>query len=439
MGHTFRQALVRQYQSWQNHNRLSNALFTSNLCLFTMGMMFFFDFLFVEDPSPFIKVRALSILALLPAYTLIFILNRLFQRSVLEKNAPLARFAESFLLLWPLFVYFIAYMVFCFSFHHEKFFIYYTGLHLGILYSTLVLYRFWKEQYFYNATLIFVGLGFYIGSPQSQKDYFLIISIASLVAWFVAFFLRREFVSNLNAKYTLFRSLVPEKIAHLLLVTDEKKDYSFAFEAKRRFTVCVCADWRNFQKLCYSKTAQEMHNLLESYYDLIVEDLEKSVPEQGYYFSWIADELFIIFYDDHDHRDVVIKNAIAFTLHLASSLFEKVQNQVSNEITFDIGVSAGVGLLGLQGPQRLKKTTIIGPVAGMAKRYEEEAKKHRKQKAFHYPAVIFDAQLEKNLKQHPFASSKGKLQEVIASTKDIQGQKVLLWTYTAHQSKTKAA
>ena len=42
---------------------------------------------------------------------------------------------------------------------------------------------------------------------------------------------------------------------------------------------------------------------------------------------------------------------------------------------YDIGISAGVGLLGLQGPEKLKKTTITGESAGTAKRLETEAKK----------------------------------------------------------------
>ena len=93
---------------------------------------------------------------------------------------------------------------------------------------------------------------------------------------------------------------------------------------------------------------------------------------------------------------------------------------------YDIGLSAGVGLLGLQGPDKLKKTTITGESAGTAKRLETEAKIIRQNKHYSNPIVLMDKYL------YNFAKDlnifKSNLKEIIATTKDIRDCKYYLYS-----------
>ena len=88
---------------------------------------------------------------------------------------------------------------------------------------------------------------------------------------------------------------------------------------------------------------------------------------------------------------------------------------------YDIGMSSGIGLLGLQGPEKLKKTTITGESAGTAKRLETEAKKLRDNAAYDFPILIIDRNLYEDAKEMEIFN-KG-FDEIIATTKDIKDGK----------------
>ncbi|MEZ4870686.1 MAG: adenylate/guanylate cyclase domain-containing protein [Bdellovibrionales bacterium] len=417
-----KQDLLRQYRNWEDYNRLTNAKAINYICLFVMTFMVFFDYMFVANPIPFVTTRVISIAALLPNHVLISSLRRIgIQNSV-------TRILSSFAMVWPALVYMCAYSYLNFGFEHEKFNVYYIGTHLGIFYSTLILHRFWREQYAFN-TIVFVGSIYMAASNplDSNRDYYLIIGIASIVAGCIGFYFRREFASNLFSKYNLFRAMVPDKVASFLLASDENTDYKNVFEAKDRFTVCVCADWRDFQSLCSEKTPDEIYNMLEKYYDIIIENLEKIVPNFNYYFNWTADELFVVFFSDDDHREQVINDALSFCSALINQIFCQIRSEVSSEITYDVGIAAGVGLLGLQGPQRLKKTTITGEVAGRAKRFETEAKLQRKMKNRpDAPIAVMDESLYEFLVKKGLEDL-GQFSPIKAKTKDIENQNVYSW------------
>ena len=117
------------------------------------------------------------------------------------------------------------------------------------------------------------------------------------------------------------------------------------------------------------------------------------MPEGNYYADWTADELFIIFFDEENNENNIIKNALTFSHVYADKVFNKINANIDSKLMYDIGMASGIGLLGLQGPEKLKKTTITGESAGTAKRLETEAKNLRNDVNVELPILIVDERL----------------------------------------------
>ena len=110
--------------------------------------------------------------------------------------------------------------------------------------------------------------------------------------------------------------------------------------------------------------------MVEKFYNIIYNELETLNIAGQYYADWTADELFIIFYDEIDKEDNVNNEALKFAHSLATKLFLDISSIVDKDLKYDIGLSSGIGLIGLQGPVNYKKTSITGEVAGNSKRFE---------------------------------------------------------------------
>ena len=69
----------------------------------------------------------------------------------------------------------------------------------------------------------------------------------------------------------------------------------------------------------------------------------------------------------------------------------------------------------MQGPEKLKKTTITGESAGTAKRFETEAKEYRKSSSVNRPNLIVDEKLyiqSQNLNYLEFNKIKGSVKDI---------------------------
>lgn len=134
--------------------------------------------------------------------------------------------------------------------------------------------------------------------------------------------------------------------------------------------------------------------MVESFYDIIYDELEKSNLSGQYYADWTADELFIVFYDEIGNESRVNKEALKFAHSLATKLYLEISSIVDKDLKYDVGLSSGIGLIGLQGPGNYKKTSITGQVAGNSKRFETQAKTIRKTlKSQSFPIVVMDKNL----------------------------------------------
>ena len=242
-----------------------------------------------------------------------------------------------------------------------------------IIISTLFMYRFWKEQYLLNFLSITLILGVAYYKHELVRDCIRLVYF-HLISFAVAFYYRNQFLDNLHKKFIHISSLVPMQIAKYYTISEGRESLETIFKSKERYTVCLCSDWRNYQKFAEDHNYQELSNFIEIFYDIIFEKLESLFPNGEYYTDWTADELFIVFYGEGDDKNKIIEKSLAFAHSLATDIYLSISSHLKLELCYDIGISSGIGYLGLQGPNRFKKTTITGKPAIIAKRLESEAK-----------------------------------------------------------------
>ena len=117
----------------------------------------------------------------------------------------------------------------------------------------------------------------------------------------------------------------------------------------------------------------------------------------------------------------LIEKALEFAHIYSTEVFKRIESTLGMKLMYDIGMSSGIGLLGLQGPEKLKKTTITGESAGTAKRLETEAKRLRENNAYNFPILIIDRDLYRYAKEMKIFTQ--SFEEIIATTKDIKDGK----------------
>ena len=222
-------------------------------------------------------------------------------------------------------------------------------------------------------------------------------------------------------RYCNTASMVPMNVAKYIAMTDGSIELEKIFKPSKRFTVCLSSDWRNFQKIAAEKDPKFIENLFQKFYDEVFLELDRLFPDGNYYADWTADELFIIFYSDDENDTQLMERTLEFANIYSKDVFNRINAQIDIKLMYDIGMSAGIGLLGLQGPEKLKKTTISGESAGTAKRLETEAKKSRNDNPCKVPILLIDELLFQCTKT--MSIFKYGFEEIIATTKDIKDTK----------------
>ncbi|MEZ0391210.1 MAG: adenylate/guanylate cyclase domain-containing protein [Pseudobdellovibrionaceae bacterium] len=408
------------FHDWRLKNRLGYALFANGMGLFASVVMIFFDHLFLVNPILFTSIRAVNILLIIPN---LFFIHKWGTR---EKHTESAQNTFSFMILWPIFIFNLSYFIFCFYGEGEKFFVYYTGLLATSFFCTFMLHRFPREQYIYNFGISFLALGLMGFLRSDQFDNLYIVVIIHLCASFMSMYFRRQFVKSLTFQFDLLRTMVPEKIAQYIVSGGERLRNNVRFQPRNRFSVCLCADWRSFQKLSGTKDPEQITEMLEKYYDIILRNLESLLPDKNYYFNWNADELFVVFFNDHDDERLAISEGLKFAFQMCNEIYAEVDREFRGEIHYDVGLSAGIGYLGLVGPREMKKTTINGQVAGRAKRLEQEAKLIRKQEGGESPRLVMEERLFDHVMRLQLGGE-GHFDLRSAQTPDIKDQKIYVW------------
>lgn len=414
-----RSHVIDLYRHWLVLNKPLYSKYFNIVAILFMAILIPFDFLLFQNPLVFVRFRVVFIS--------LFLVNLLLleKRTMPLDSEDRDRFDP--ILILPALLFVTLYSYFLLVTRGSPYSIVVIANYMVIFLSTFFLHRFWREQYTVNLLGIYAILMVAAFRPEITTDCLLLVifHISSLIA---AFLFRREFVGSLYERFNHLSTLVPRKVARYIVISHGKLALEDVLEARKRFTVCLCADWRDYQKLAETHEPDYISRLFEGFYDIVFEELDALIPEGNYYASWTADELFVIFYSEKSSDRATMVEALRFAHALATTISERVREAFEVELAYDIGLASGVGLVGLQGPTKLKKTTLTGKSAGTAKRLETEGKalRNKGQNTNPYPILVMDDALcrtawETGLFQgSPFT-------RIVAETKNIRNQTFYMW------------
>ena len=420
----YKKDILNIYYAWININKSLYIKYYNLIGLIVMALLIPVDFILYKD-NIFSSYRVI--------YISIILLNLLFVQVNQKTLFKLGKdYSIQYHLLLPgllynlLYIYYMCLVIFKYPSYLDMVLL---ANFITIIATTMFAMKFWKEQYIINFVSVFTILVFYAFNINNQEVYtrfhygIYIISI-HLISFVFAFIYRRNFILSMYEKYCTTASMVPRNVAKHIAATDSNVKLDEIFKPTKRFTVCLSSDWRDFQKLTKDKDPEIIEKLFQNFYNIVFEELDRIFPNGNYYADWTADEIFIIFFDESDNENyLLVEKALEFAKTFSLDVFERVNNLFEIELLYDIGMSCGEGLLGLQGPEKLKKTTITGESAGTAKRLETEAKNFRIDNHTNkYPILFIDSNL------YEFTNSV-KLQqfeykEMIATTKNIKNKKI---------------
>lgn len=413
--------LSKIYNKWLIANKPLHTKYYNILGIVLLALLIPFDFLLFEKGLIYTRIRFLAI-SVIFINLVIFYKFSWKQQFVKKDSFKLSLFLPG--IIWN-----IIYTFYLYSTTGEDYTIVLLANFLVIIISTLFLYRYWREQYTINfVSILLLGVAGYL-KPSISHDCLLLAGFHG-VSFITALFYRRKFIESVFEKFNLTSSLVPRKIASIIAISDSDLSLEGIFDVKERFTVCLCSDWRDYQSLASKYDPKYIGKLFEHFYDIVFEELDINIPDGNYYADWTADELFIIFYSETDDKRETLLNALRFAQTLASKVYDRVVSEIEVELKYDIGLASGMGLLGLQGPRKLKKTTITSETAGTAKRLETEAKyiRNKTMDCSNYPLLVMDNYLKENTKEIEEFSD-GNCKDIIAKTKDIKDNQFYLWQY----------
>jgi len=408
------------YNDWIDNNAVYYMRYYTILALAITSLLIPFDFLLYDNPITYAYSRVILIIIYIIQITIIF---KFFKndRNILFNP----------IILIPPLSYNLMYSYFLLNADTNQ--SYYLILLLAtffvIMISNIFIYRFYKEQY--ALVLLSISTLFLVSiyKPEISSDIVKLI-IFHIISFGICIYYRYEFTTSLVNKYEHLSSLLPHKFAKLLSVSDENLEIDKIFPTKEYFAVCLCADWRNYQKLTNANTKDQIGEMIEKFYTIIYKELGKLNISGQYYADWTADELFIIFYGEESDKNIVKSEALNFCHSLATTLYMEISTKINKNILYDIGLSSGYGLIGLQGPSNFKKTTITGDVAGNSKRYETQAKKIRnKNNKNSFPIIVMDeelSQIASNLEKFTNNMNSNKIK---GTEKDIIDFNLISWIF----------
>lgn len=181
------------------------------------------------------------------------------------------------------------------------------------------------------------------------------------------------------ARYQEQARYIPKKV----LFTAERENIGVleVFSPAPRYCVCICSDWRNFQKLSKSVSMDELSIGLADYYQQLLQQISQIVPDGNFFFDWIADELFLVIFAN----DSSIDSKVAREAMVASRRILEFRYEFFTKFGFptgiDVGVASGVASVGIFSSGAIVKATAFGKIPTEARSLQDTAKHLRKKHA----------------------------------------------------------
>ena len=412
----FKKDILNIYHSWININKSLYIKYYNLIGLILMALLIPVDYILYGENQDFSLYRVI--------YIIIIMINLLYIQVYQDNIFKLKdKYTIQYNLLLPGLLYNLLYVYYLCICTPEQEMLVLLANFITIIATTMFAMKFWKVQYLINLISILSIVGFYI----YMNDLFITLYLltAHLISFIVAFLYRRSFILRMYERYCNTASMVPKNVAKHIAITDGTVNLNEIFKPTKRFTVCMSSDWRNFQKIAKNNDPEYIEQLFQNFYNIVFEELDRIFPLGNYYADWTADEMFIIFYSDTDKDKVVVQNALEFAYIYATKIFEKINSNLDSKLLYDIGLASGIGLLGLQGPEKLKKTTITGESAGLAKRFETEAKNHRIDDKKQDPIIIINEIMKEIYENSKL--DRMEFIEVKGTVKNIENHKLYMW------------
>ncbi|HYX39331.1 MAG TPA: hypothetical protein VE954_40025 [Oligoflexus sp.] len=199
-----------------------------------------------------------------------------------------------------------------------------------------------------------------------------------VVSFFVFSVIHRHVKSELLDRFNAMKRFLPTRAAYEFVTTSKSIEDLEDSKLKERFTVFVVSDWRSYQILSKKLPPDELAKLFNDFYSIVFRKLPDIVPDLTYYISWTADEHRVAFYSNDKSDEDVMRMAVRYVDFLTLELPRIIRESLTVPIIYDVGVSSGRSVTGLQGPEECAQYSISGEHPGIAKRLETEAAQYRR-------------------------------------------------------------
>ncbi len=238
---------------------------------------------------------------------------------------------------------------------------------------------------------LFVGLTVLVVGPWlPESAAFIILMIFAVTAGTL---FKRMLIAataaEARAELRLLSGVAPASVVRRFAGSSEPIEEMF--RATVRPCVCLSSDWRGYQRLSAELSSEALASKLEAYYTMCERILLEVAPEGDYYADWIADELFVVFFDFSAAGHDLAARAFAFAERL---LAEKAAFMAVHAAPrgIDIGIGGGNALIGMLGSTGFNKVTAVGATPAKVRRLQTVAKGLRKSLG-ETDRIVFEAEI----------------------------------------------
>ena len=156
--------------------------------------------------------------------------------------------------------------------------------------------------------------------------------------------------------------------------TEIKSRDPIGLSGKEKETVVVFVDLRDFTKLSESKLPYDVVYILNKYYSVCGEIIERN---KGRLDKFIGDGIMAIF-DGSNELNTNCKNSMRAAIEMSNGIKDlnnQMKSDFSEELRFGIGIHAGNAIVGMMGYGNTVSETVVGDNVNIASRLEELNKK----------------------------------------------------------------
>lgn len=401
------------YRRWQNYHRPRIVLSSYAILLGVMLFLIPVDFLFFGNEAiRYTPFRAGMVISLLSGGLLL--------KSISARTRNSFPTLMSILLTVQVLGMYLYFMSITLPEHHLIVQLAIIMVMFGIHRLT---YQLVTEHYLTSGAFVsIIASGFYF-------NFYDILLMSHLQVWNIAcfgyfWFERRAFAYNLFTQRSFLVKQFPERIAERIMMADE--NLPSELEPRMRPCVCLSVDWRSFQSMTSLISAPNLAKAIAESHNILLEFVKESSPDDCFYTEWIADEFFVTLYSRQDDPVEVVAKTHKLLQLIAKKFVPFTQERkIPIQPSIDVGASLGMGLVGLIGPESMAKLTVSGPVGGIAKRLQDEAKLFRIEHSLEADNITFAINSELMNYLRAQAPEAGKQFTCIeAKVKNLEGQQI---------------